>query len=405
MEKRAFLLKLLHDVRASYWFLPSVLVVVGLILAMAAIRLDHHADALPFMLPKLFADTQADGARSTLAVIAQSIIGVTGVMFSMTVVAVSFASGNFGPRLIENFMRDRGNQWSLGILIATFVYALIVLQSVQGEVTGTVDAFVPHYAILGALMLTLICVFTMIYFVHHVPETINVSRIAAGLGDRLEQAIRTLIDAQNDDAAITPWPGSDPTRMITAHGSGYIQTCNFGQLQNLANKNAWYIKMHPAVGDFITIETPVFSIWAENTLEVSHLQELEDCFAVGPERTETQNPSFLAHQLVEMVARALSPGVNDPYTALDCLNRLSAVLTVASVYQGGLNSTPTDRLQYPQLDYAGLFAVTFPLCRQYIQPDQLAKAHSLDLLDKLRSTARPNDTALIDDAIHALSKS
>lgn len=145
MGKRAYLLKLLQDVRASYWFLPSLLVLVGLLLASVMGWVDRNPSVVLFNLPKTLLDTQADGARSTLAVIAQSVIGVTGVVFSMTLVAVSFASGNFGPRLIGNFMRDRSTQWSLGILIATFVYALVVLRTVQDEIDGGAAQFVPQY--------------------------------------------------------------------------------------------------------------------------------------------------------------------------------------------------------------------------------------------------------------------
>jgi len=403
MEKRPFLFKILDDMRASYWFLPSILVIFGMLLATGTVWLDYYAASLPFELPQSITDTQADGARSLLAAIAQSIIGVTGVMFSMTVVAVSSASGNFGPRLISNFMRDRGNQWSLGILIATFVYALLVLRSVQGEVVGSVDAFVPHFAIMVALLLTLLCVFTMIYFVHHVPETINVSRIAANLGDRLEQSVRGLIDDKHDDPVTEQWPDGTPTSVVRADNSGYIQTSNFDRLQKIAKKNEWHIDMLPAIGDFITIETEVFQIWSAHTPEDAQIEDLKDCLSLGLERTESQNPSFLAHQLVEMVARALSPGVNDPYTAVDCLNRLTSVLTVASVYRGGLRIAQTERLRYPQLDFASLFAVTFPLCCQYIKPDDLTKNHSLDLLERLKETVRMEDKSLIQKEISKLS--
>lgn len=406
MGKRARLLKLLQDVRASYWFLPSVLVLVGLLLAGLTEWVDRNTDMLPVGLPKTFIDTQADGARSTLAVIAQSIIGVTGVMFSMTIVAVSFASGNFGPRLIGNFMRDRGNQWSLGILIATFVYALVVLRSVQDGFEGGVDQFVPQYSLLVALGLTMLCVFTMIYFVHHVPETINVSRISANLGARLERHVRDLIDAQEKDESGATWPKGAPTCCVQASTSGYIQTCNLDRLCDLADDNGWHIEMIPAVGDFVTCATDVFAVWAADETPPEQVDDLLTCYAVGAARTENQNPAFLAEQLVEMIARALSPGVNDPYTAIDCLNRLSAVLTFASVHQDGLGpgQRQRGRLRHPALSFERLFAVTFPLCRQYVQPDDITRRHALDLLKKLERVARSEDQRLVTNEIGALSQ-
>ena len=182
---RAYVLKIAQDVRSSYWFIPSTLVVAALLLSELTQWIDHNPDMLPVALPDDFLNTQVDGARQTLAVIAQSIIGVTGVMFSITMVAVSFASGNFGPRLIGNFMRDRGNQTSLGLLISSFVYTLMILRAVQSSGADGLESFVPQYSMVAAILLTLMSVGTLIYFLHHIPETINVSNISAALGRRL----------------------------------------------------------------------------------------------------------------------------------------------------------------------------------------------------------------------------
>ncbi|MGJ8610200.1 MAG: DUF2254 domain-containing protein, partial [Octadecabacter sp.] len=386
-----------------------VLVFVGLLLAGVTEWMDRNADMLPFTLPDILTDTQADGARSTLAVIAQSVIGVTGVMFSMTLVAVSFASGNFGPRLIGNFMRDRGNQWSLGILISTFVYAVVVLRTVQSGIDGGVDQFVPHYSLIMAMLLALLCVFTLIYFVHHVPETINVSRISSGLGNKLERQIRDLVDDSNDDDAkpgdAVDWPTTKANITITPPTSGYIQTCNISRLQTLASEKSWHIEMLPAVGDFVTTATDVFAIWSLDPLSDDDGADLRACFAIGYARTENQNPAFLAEQLVEMAVRALSPGVNDPYTAMDCLNRLMAALTVASDDRGGLSPQQDGRLRTPKLNFETFFAVTFPLCRQYVHADDITRAHALDLLKTLQTTVRSQDRPLIASEIDALTKS
>lgn len=405
MGKRAYLFKLLQDVRASYWFLPMILVFVGLLLATSMAWLDRNPSALPFSLPASLLDTQADGARSTLAVIAQSVIGVTGVMFSMTLVAVSFASGNFGPRLIGNFMRDRGNQLSLGILISTFVYALAVLRTVQDSNDGDIVQHVPHYSLLMALVLTMICVFTLIYFVHHVPETINVSRISANIGATLEAEIRKLIDAHENAGQPDDMPERAPDVVITTDVSGYIQTVNFDQLGALAAKFDWQISMVSSIGAFVTCETPVFHVWVQHPMSDECHDQLLVCFAVGASRTENQNPTFLAEQLVEMVARALSPGVNDPYTAIDCLNRLSAALTVAATYKEGLKNPAHSRVSFPHLTFDRLFAATFPLCRQYIKPDAVTLDHALELLRALAVRARQEDKPLIQEEIDFLTSS
>lgn len=402
MGKRATLLKLIQDIRASYWFLPSVLVFVGLILASVMGWVDRSPSVLPFALPEALLDTQADGARSTLAVIAQSIIGVTGVMFSMTLVAVSFASGNFGPRLIGNFMRDRGNQWSLGILIATFVYALVVLRTVQDGIDGGVEQFVPQYSLIVALALTLLCVFTLIYFIHHVPETINVSRISAGIGSVLDRQIRDLIEDNPQECAAQVLPARVADQKVNAVKPGYIQTVNFGQLTKLACDRDWQIRMAAEIGDFVTTQSPVFEVWAQDGLKDRDVKAIQECYAIGTGRTEHQNPTFLVEQLVEMVARALSPGVNDPYTAKDCLNRMSAALTVASTFKAGLQDRHLERITFDALTFERLFAAGFPQCRQYIKPDALVLSHAIRLLDDLSEVVRPEDRACIQTEIAAL---
>jgi uncharacterized membrane protein len=401
MGKRAYLFKLLQDIRASYWFLPSMLVLVGLVLASVMVWVDGNPSFVPVQLPDALLDTQADGARSMLSVIAQSIIGVTGVMFSMTLVAVSFASGNFGPRLIGNFMRDRGNQWSLGILIATFVYALVVLRTVQDDIEGGAAQFVPHYSLLLALGLTLLCVFTLIYFIHHVPETINVSRISASIGAALERHVRGLIDEQDDkDRYVSP-PDRAPDMTLTAGTSGYIQTVNFSQLANLADTCDLRVNLTTSIGAFVTEKTPVFEVWA-GSKDIDADAVLE-CFAIGASRTENQNPTFLAEQLVEMIARALSPGVNDPYTAKDCLNRLAAALTVASTYKSGIKDRSLPRITFKALTFSRMFAASFPLCRQYIKPDAMVLDHALTLLNDLVDVVRDEDRQVIRDEIAKLA--
>ena len=210
MELRALATKHVQDVRASYWFLPSVLVVGSIGLATLSQFIDRNTDMLPFDLPDALRAKKATGARASLSMIAQSMIGVAGMMFSMTIVAVTFASGNYGPRLIGNLMRDRGNQWSLGILIATFVYAALILNAVQDDTGGSTDLFVPYYSMAITQGLTLVSVLTMIYFVHHVPETINVSNITAKLGHKLNEEVRAAIDKQKDQQSSEPRFPSGP---------------------------------------------------------------------------------------------------------------------------------------------------------------------------------------------------
>ncbi|MGK7653024.1 DUF2254 domain-containing protein [Roseovarius sp. B08] len=387
MNKRALLLKLAQDIRASYWFIPANLVLFAILLAYASEWLDRNAEILPYQLPESLIDTQVDGARSTLSTIATSVIGVTGVMFSMTMVAVSFAAGNYGPRLIGNFMRNRGNQISLGILIATFVYALLILRSVQDpSESGGIEAFVPQYSMLLAMLGCLIAVFTMIYFVHHVPETINVSNITAELGLRLETEIKAVIDVEDarGPRGAVPCPDRDPDHLITLNAAGYIRTLNYQQVEKLTDRDDRTLRIDQQPGDFVSTFTPVMSVWSRAALSDEDIAELRDCYALGTSKTEHQNVLFLVDELVEVLARALSPGVNDPFTAINCLNWMKNALDAAQHHGEGLGKTGAGKHALgPRITYDMLFRRSFLASKPYTDTDELTKAHYHKLVAEL----------------------
>ncbi|WP_298845282.1 DUF2254 domain-containing protein [uncultured Roseobacter sp.] len=390
MSKRALLAKIIQDIRASYWFLPTILVLLAIVLVQVTLRIDYSAQ----LLPDEWRTTQVAGARAVLSVIAAAVIGVAGVMFSLTIVAVSFASGNFGPRLIGNFMQDRGNQWSLGILIATFVYALLTLRAVQSPFgSEPSEAFVPHFSMLVAFGLTGVSILTMIYFVHHIPEIINVSNISHTLGRRLRDAITALIDGQPEDApdSQVEAPANAQSDGICLAGDGYIQTWNLGRLTRLAGDNDLVVEVCHEAGSFVSRFTPVLRVQSDGGIGDDLRQELRDCFAIGPKPTETQNLLFVARQLSEMVARALSPGVNDPFTAINCLNWMYVGLGAAACHGEGLKHRPRGRVLYPTVTFDDLLEATFANSLPYIRTDSLVMKHLERLLERLISETGNDD--------------
>lgn len=391
MSKRALIAKYVQDIRASYWFLPTALALLAVALAQATLGVDHRYD----FLPDTWQTTQVEGARATLALISQSMIGVAGVMFSITIVAVSFASGNFGPRLIGNFMRDRGNQWSLGILISTFVYSLLILRAVQSPFgpEGDGAAFVPHLSMLVALGLTAISVMSMIYFVHHIPEIINVSNISAGLGHRLKAAIEDRCVSTEGSAqdSAENFPTGDPDLEVRLPGPGYIQTWNKAQIITLADTHDVFVSVEHTAGDFVSQNTPVLRIWSKEPLPERTIQQFRACFAQGTVPTEPQNLMFIVDQLVEMVARAMSPGVNDPFTAINCINWLYVGLSAVSVLEGDANRSRTGRVRQKLIDYKSLLDASFGNIEPYVRDDAIVMAHLEKILARLAAEAQCDD--------------
>ncbi len=282
-----------------------------------------------------FHPIETDTARVVLAMIVGSIVGVAGVVFSITMAAVSFASGTFGPRLIGNLMRDRGSQVSLGFFIGTFIYSLIVLRFVRGSdplASESVSAlaFTMYISIGTSIKLAVCCMGVLIYFIHHDPETINIERIIANLGRALKVGIKNRFpDPLGDHVVLCreteKWINSvdeDDATKIALDSNGYIETLDIDTLVKLADKHDLQIEIMQRPGAFVTVGKPVMSVWKDRSLSEETLCSLNACFATGISPTVNQNIEFVADQLVEIMARALSPGVNDPHTAITCVNWL-----------------------------------------------------------------------------------
>ena len=378
----AGLRKIYEDIRASYWVVPATFVVVAIFLGSGLAWLDRHPDVAPLPLPEHWIDEQGDGARTVLSTIASTIIGVAGVMFSMTLVAVSFAAGNFGPRLIGNFMRDRGTQVSFGLLLGTFTFAMFILRNMRGPIDDMAP-FVPQYSLVAAMALMVLSIFTMIYYVHHVPETINVSNIASDLGYRFSRDIRGLIDRREDIDVETPEDRDRPVRTdIHIDVPGYIQQLGTDTLFDLARERDWIVEVHHLPGTFLSPHVPVMTVHSDARLDSDDLKTLNGSVATGNSRTEDQATPFIGDQLCEMVARALSPGFNDPFTAISCMNWLHAGLMEALCHRGGLRPVETRRVVLHFTDFGDLLN-PFENCAPYTVTDRMARLRHLELTRSL----------------------
>jgi len=329
MKLGARLIQLYRHLWTSYWCIPVAILAVAMLLAGVTTGLDHlfarQIRPENFYLRPLEPET----ARVVLSMIAGSIIGVAGVVFSITMVAVSFASGTFGPRLIGNMMRDRGSQVSLGCFIGTFVFALIVLRFVRTGADGG-EVFVPYVSVGTAMALAICCMGVLIYFIHHVPETINIELIIAKLGRALKAGIEErFADTGQGPVELRTETGywyDDVDKADAVHihaaGDGYIQALDLRKLDDIASDENLRIEILRRPGAFVTTAHPVAAVWHDGDPGKDVHSRVRGCFALGASPTVNQNIEFVADQLVEIIARALSPGINDPFTAIACINWL-----------------------------------------------------------------------------------
>ena len=312
----------------SLWFVPG-LIMLGMIgLAIAMVELSTLADREALArFPRLFG-TGADGARSMLATIAGSMITVAGVTFSVTVVAVAQASSQYTSRILRNFMRDRANQVVLGVLTGVFTYCLVVLRTIRG---GDELLFVPAFAVLLAVVLALLAIGCLIYFIHHITETLEAGSILARIRQETEKAVDRLfpdtVGDDPEDAAPLEQLRQGLWHPVPAGTTGYVQHVDADGLVRLAETWDAVLRMECGVGDFITEGMPLVSVMGgESSPNDDAVAGVGALFAISSYRTVHQDAAFGIRQMVDMALRALSPGVNDATTAVSCLDNIGAVL-------------------------------------------------------------------------------
>ena len=311
---------------ANYWFYPALFVVAAAALAFSMIYLDRIGASSWINDVEWLVAARPKGAADMLTVMAGSMIGVAATVFSITIAAVAYASGNYGPRLLTNFMEDRGNQLSLATFIGTFVYALIVLRSVRAEDETPADAaatalpgFAPQLSLLVAYALMAICVAVLVFFLNHIPSSIRINKVLEGIGTRLLDAIRDTYPVEGDPQDARQPEDGEP---ITAWDTGYVQLIDFEDLASLARDCGGTFSLCVRTGDFVHRDLPVLRVNGCDTQDIE--ERVRGCFNLGPTRTPEQDPQFLIDELVEIGLRALSPGINDPFTAITALHWLGA---------------------------------------------------------------------------------
>ncbi len=324
--------------RTTFWLAPVLLVLVAGLCFAVTIIIDlaafHHHLTLPFWVRGV----NADAGRQVLIAIAAAVITVIGVVFSITILALTLASQQFGPRMMRNFMRDLGNQITLGVFVGTFVYSVLTL----GFITTTSHGqFVPHLSITVSETLLLVDLGFLIYFIHHIATSIQLPEVIARIAEDLFTAIDTEypqgneVERQPETKVVGPTAESLRATLdergadVPAATNGYLQYVALGQLIDIASHFDAVIRLTHRPGHFILVGRPIATVWPGGAAEQVR-EALTKAHLTGPNRTLSQDPVFAIDQLVEIGIRALSAAVNDTFTALTCIDWLSAGLCQVS---------------------------------------------------------------------------
>ncbi|GGO26136.1 DUF2254 domain-containing protein [Deinococcus humi] len=367
----------LTDALHSLWFLPGVMLILGIGLAEGTLLLDEHFQGR-FRGTLLFFPGGGDGARALLGGIATSVLAVTGTVFSVTITALSIATTQMGPRLLESFTRDVHNSLSLGVFLATVSHAFMVLRGVRTPDNG--PAFVPHLAIMVALVLTFLSLCVLIYFIHHVAASINVGHVIRLVHDDLCRTLlaQTTPGEGQDQPAVTP-PRWTLQETVGAPRSGYLQSLDVEELTRLAQKNEAVIRLLVRPGDFVMKGTPIALVTPQA------FAGIDATLTIGHNRTTNQDIEYAARKLVEVAARALSPALNDPNTAIAVLDHLGDALCLLqnrSLPNGQYECNGQLRLMVPLPHFPGLVEVAFNLIRQYGKNHPAVMIHMLEVLTR-----------------------
>jgi uncharacterized membrane protein len=400
MRKRFW--NVMERLRSSYWFIPMVMASAAVLLSIFTLKLDQwYGTGLARALGLLDVDSAA-GATAVLSTIALSMITVAGVVFSLTMVVLSLTAQQYGPLVVSNFLRDRGNQIVLGTFTATFIYCILIMRVIRNENNVI---FIPHVSIFLGLVLSLASLAVMIYFIHHVSVSIRAETIIARISADLLHAIDTLFPERKHapdgqviagSASLIPRLVDAQAHRIHAKTHGYLQMIDDDKLVAIARDYDIVLKREQRHGEFVIETSLLASAWPAERVDSALENRVKRAFIVGKTRMQAQDVEFLFNQLIAIAVRSLSPAINDPFTAVSCIDHLTVALlhlstrTLPSSYRADADGKV--RLIAPVLTHVGMLANAFDQILHYGRTDARVMRHMLRSMEQLADSIDDPDS-------------
>ena len=387
--------------RTNLWLIPAIESAAAVALFAVTVSIDRAASHGELTLPSWVISGSPDAARQILSSLAGALITVVGVVFSIMIVTLTLASTQFGPRMLRTFIRDRGTQLTLGTFVATFFYAMLALISIGAT-------FVPHLSVTVALALTAIDLGVLIYFIHHTATAIQLPEVIASVARDLAGAIDAEKALSPGDADLVNGPSADVLQarldragqVVTASASGYLLFVRHVTLVRMAAEFDAVIRLHYRPGHFLTQGHPVATVWPPEVAGTIG-RRLEDMHITGPLRTLSQDIAFGIDQLVEIAIRALSPAVNDTFTALTCIDWLGDSLCKIAVdwhpHTRHRDRIGVIRLITVPVSYERLVQRSFEKVRQAADGMPAVLIRQLDALSKIMAVAPDSRSQVLLD--------
>lgn len=325
----ARLRNILAHVRAQLWLLPALMTLAAALLAILAVKYGNAVQLAAGTSAWWLYSGDASTARDLLSALLSGLITMTSLIVSMTVVILATAASQLGPRLISYFMRDREIQFVIGLFIGTTFYVIIVLRTLDDTLGPN---GIPHAAITVASVLTASCLFALLFYVHKIARSIVADNLVEEVFVTLRSNIADIIDDEGKTQAPRASFEAMPCRPLALGRAGYIQVIDYGALLQLAHERDLYLNVRVRAGQYVLADGAHVDIHGEGqrnegAQERAGLdQEIARAVVIGSQRTPAQDLEDGLRQLVEVGLRALSPGINDPFTAAAVIDRLGGAL-------------------------------------------------------------------------------
>ena len=326
------------NLRASLWFLPGLMLFATIVLSVILIDVDSSIkNEWLIKYPRLFG-LGADGSRGMLSAIAGSMLTVATLAFSLTLNAITQASGQFTPRIFRNFMRDRSNQFVLGYFVSVFAYCLIVLRTIRGGESQF--QFVPSLSVMVGLVSALGGVLVLIYFIHHIADSLQITTILDNITDETKVSVERLFpqgfgNPASEEQIFAAWRAADVKnwQRVKAIETGYVQNVDTDGLLDYAVENSILIQMRRGIGQFVGTGAVLAEIAPDTEthalkvgIDDERAAEINAFFSLSRHRTIEQDVGFGIRQIVDITLKALSPGINDTTTAVNCIDHLGEIV-------------------------------------------------------------------------------
>lgn len=390
-----------EDLRSTYWFLPGLITFIFAVAALITIQIDFAYD---ISLAQGVGDPSTlDGSAwaTLISVLAGSIATIVGVVFSLNLVVLTLGSQQYGPLIVGNFIRDRGSQVVFGIYTGTFIFCVMVLVAFA---VRTDVPFMPRFSAIGSIVLAVCCVLALIYFIHHMAVSIRPTSIIGNITMALLHNIESLSLEKDPDELPPAISQTSAVALnllkqsggeILAGGTGYVIGNEYRQLAELAKTRDVTLQVLARPGHFVIKGSIIGRAYPPENSDTDLHQKFQELIHISPHRSPMQDIELLFSQLVAIATRALSAAINDPFTAMTCIDHLGEALAKTSLrklpspYQ--YDDQGRLRLVSEVVTFAGLMHLSFDQVLHYGRGDLMVMVHMLNTIRKMGEVMHSRD--------------